>query len=96
MKRSRGYRSKARHKLRKGVREKGTIPVSRVIQSFQVGDRVHIALEPSVHKGAVHPRFHGKTGVVSEKRGRSYLVEIMDGGMRKTVIAAPVHLRPQR
>jgi large subunit ribosomal protein L21e len=96
MKRSRGFRSKSRYKMKKHVRKKGALPVSRVIQEFKVGDTVSIVMEPSVQKGQPHPRFHGKTGVVREKRGESYLVEISDGNAKKIVISRPVHLFLQR
>lgn len=96
MKRSRGFRSKSRHKMRKDVRERGELPVSKVIKEFEEGDTVSIVIEPSVQKGQPHPRFHGKTGVIKEKRGRSYLVEILDGNARKKVISRPVHLFLQR
>lgn len=92
MKRSRGFRSKTRHKLKKKAREKGDLPVSRIIQEFKEGDSVSIVIEPSIQKGQPHPRFHGKTGVVVENRGRSYLVEIQDGNAIKRVISRPVHL----
>ena len=96
MERSRGFRSKSSHKMKKPVRKRGELPVSRLIQKFNVGDTVSIVLEPSVQKGQPHPRFHGKTGVVREKRGRSYLVEISDGNAKKKVISRPVHLFLQR
>ncbi len=96
MKGSHGYRSKTRHKLKKSVRERGTLPATRFIKKFSVGDRVHVAIEPAVHKGAPHPRFHGKTGVVVGMRGKAYLVEISDGNAKKLVISAPVHLNLQK
>ncbi len=95
MKRSRGLRSKTRHKLRKSNREKGLLSTTKLMKSFSEGDKVHIVLEPSVQKGQPHPRFHGRTGTVMGKRGRSYLVEISDGNAVKTVISAPVHLKAQ-
>jgi large subunit ribosomal protein L21e len=95
MRRSKGFRSQTRHKLRKKVRERGTLAVSKVIKTFSEGDTVHIVLDPSVQKGQPHPRFHGRTGRVLEQRGRSYLVEVRDGKALKKVIAAPVHLRLQ-
>jgi large subunit ribosomal protein L21e len=96
MKRSRGFRSKSRHKLSKKTREKGVLPITRLMKNFEVGEKVHIVLESSIQKGQPHPRFHGRTGTVVGKRGRSYLVEINDGDAKKIVISAPVHLRAQR
>ena len=95
MERSRGSRSKTRQKLRKDVRSRGVLPVSRIIQKFDIGDRVCIVIEPSIQKGQPHPRFHGKTGIILEKRGRSYVVGIKDGNAEKKVISSTVHLRAQ-
>jgi large subunit ribosomal protein L21e len=95
MKKSKGFRRKTRHKLRKPVRQRGKIPITKMIQQFDLGARVHIVIEPSVHKGQPHPRFQGKTGVVIEKRGRSYLIEVSDNKSKKRVLSAPVHLRLQ-
>ncbi|MBI5253655.1 MAG: 50S ribosomal protein L21e [Euryarchaeota archaeon] len=93
MKRSRGFRSKTRHKLSKKVREKGVLRLSSILQKFSLGDKAYIILDPSVQKGQPHPRFHGKIGTIIERRGRSYVLEIMDGNARKRVISSPVHLR---
>ncbi|MFQ5887347.1 MAG: 50S ribosomal protein L21e [Candidatus Hydrothermarchaeales archaeon] len=96
MERSRGFRSRTRKKLKKKVRERGVLPVTKVAQKFETGDRVHIVIEPSVQKGQPHPKFHGKTGRIVEKRGRSYLVEVYDKDAKKVLISKPVHLKKQR
>jgi large subunit ribosomal protein L21e len=92
-KRSKGYRSRSRGKLTKHVRERGPPPVSRTIQGFEPGEKVVIILDPSVVKGLPHPRYHGRIGVVREKRGRAYLVEVRDGKSIKNIISRPEHLR---
>ena len=91
--RSKGYRRKSRGKLTKHVRERGLPPVSRVIQDFEMGAKVAIILEPSVVKGQPHSRYQGRVGVVKERRGRAYLIEVRDGGSIKKVISRPEHLR---
>jgi len=96
MERSRGIRSKTRYKLRKEVRKRGLIPVTRFLQEFEIGDRVHVIIEPSVQKGQPHPVFHGKTGTVIEKRGKAYVVEVTCGRKKKKIICASVHLRLQK
>lgn len=95
MRRSRGFRSKTRYKLKKSVRVGRTNPITKSIQSFHENDLVHIIIDPSVHKGQPHPRFHGKTGRVEEKRGRAYIVEINDGNKSKKLIIRPEHLKMQ-
>jgi len=93
---SHGFRRKSRYKLTKTVREKGLSPVSRAIQEFEVGEMVHIDLDPSVQKGMPHPKFQGQTGRVVGHRGRAYLLEVRDGNLIKEIIAFPEHLRPQK
>ena len=87
-----GYRKKTRHKLQKRARDRGKLPVTRIMQEFKIGDRVTIKQEPSVHKAMPHPRYKNKMGKIIERRGESYVVEIMDSNKRKELISAPVHL----
>ena len=68
-------------------------PINRLLKEFELGERVQIVIEPAVHKGMPHPRFHGKMGIVKIKKGRSYLVEIKDVKMAKLITSHPVHLR---
>ncbi len=96
MARSRGERRKTRYKLKKSIRERGLLPITRHVREFDMGQSVHINIEPSIHKGMPNPRFHGKTGKIVGKRGRAYIVEVTDGNARKEVISRPVHLIPQR
>ncbi|MGC8816265.1 MAG: 50S ribosomal protein L21e [Candidatus Hadarchaeum sp.] len=91
--RSKGLRSKSRKKLTKHPREKGLSPVSRAVQDLPVGSKVSIILDPGVVKGQPHPRYHGRTGVISERRGRAYVVDVRDGGSIKKIISRPEHLR---
>ncbi|HTX61266.1 MAG TPA: 50S ribosomal protein L21e [Methanobacterium sp.] len=95
MRRSRGSRSKTRYKLKKSIRVGRTNPITKKMQIFNEDDLVHIIIDPSIHKGQPHPRFHGKTGKVSDKRGRAYIVEINDGNKAKKLIIRPEHLKMQ-
>ena len=91
-----GQRKKTRYKFKKDLRARGVLPVTRVIQQFEIGQKVHVVCEPSIQKGMPHRRFHGKTGSVVGQRGRAWLVEIRDGNKLKTVISRPQHLRAQQ
>lgn len=88
-----GLRRKTRYKFRKETGERGKLSLTRYMQSFNMGDRVHLTLEPSIQKGMYHPRFMGKTGLVMGKRGRCYQVGINDMGKEKTLIVHPVHMK---
>jgi len=91
-----GPRKKTRYKFKKEIRRRGIPPVTSVIQKFEVGQKVHIVCEPSVHQGIPNRRFHGKTGTIVGQRGRAWLLQIRDGESTKTVIARPQHLKAQR
>ena len=92
-KRSKGLRSKSRGKLTKHPRQRGLPPTSRSVQEFSMGAKVTIILDSSVVKGQPHHRYHGRVGVISERRGRAYVVEVTDGGTIKRIISRPEHLR---
>ncbi len=53
-------------------------------------------IEPAVHKGMPHRRYHGRIGVIHEKRGKSYVVHVEIGKQTKQIIARPEHLTPVR
>jgi len=95
MRRSRGFKSKTRYKLKKTIRAGRTNPITKHIQTFDENDLVHIIIDPSIHKGQPHPRFHGRTGKVADKRGQAYIVEINDGNKAKKLIVRPEHLKIQ-
>ncbi len=88
-----GSRRKARHKLMKSARHKGKVSITRSMQAFVPGQKVHLVLESSVHKGHFSTDFIGRMGTVKGKRGKCYEVLIMDGNKEKMIIAHPVHLK---
>jgi len=93
MGRTSGYRSKSRKLLKKAPREKGIQPLSSLLQEYKLGDKVVIVINSGTHKGMPHRRFHGKIGIIQEKRGRAYRVAVQDGGKKKIVISRPEHLK---
>ncbi len=93
MKKSKGTRQGTRKILRKKPSERGLIPVNRALQEFEKGEVVKIKIEPSVHKGQPHRRFHGRTGEIKGKQGDAFVVKVKDGGIVKKVITRSEHLR---
>lgn len=90
-----GFRHRTRRLLKKNIREKGAVPqLSLLMIDYKPGDRVHIVINPSIHNGMPHRRYHGKTGEVIGKRGRSYVVKITQGNKEKILFIRPEHLRP--
>ena len=96
MVRSNGPQRKTREKLSNPPRERGASPPQRAVQEFEEGQKVHLRIDPSVPEGRFHPRFNGLTGEVVGQQGAAYQVEIIDGGVEKTLIVKPAHLRPQQ
>ena len=93
MARSRGFRRKTRSLMRKRPRERGKLGLSRILHTYQPGDKVVIKIDPSVHKGMPHRRYHGKIGIIRGRRGRAYEVAVSQGDAVKEVIVLPEHLR---
>jgi len=76
------------------VREKGLAPLSRIIYPYREGDKVSIVIDPSVHKGMPHRRYHGKVGTIIGRRGKAYVIKVNLGDKEKTLIVRPQHIRP--
>jgi large subunit ribosomal protein L21e len=93
VKSSKGFRSRSRGTFTKDVREKGMPPITRFLQTFEIGESVLVNIEPSDPHGQPHPRYQGRTCTVVAQVGRAYRIDFVDGGKRKQLIANPVHLR---
>jgi len=92
--RSRGFRRKSRGVLTKKPRQRGLQPLGRLLHEYQGGERVVVKIDPAVHKGMPHARYHGRVGVVAEKRGRAYVVKIGEGGKVRDLMILPEHMTP--
>ena len=86
-------RRKSRSVMRKPLRERGKLAISKFFQKFKEGDRVVLKTEPAYQKGNFHRRFHGQAGIVQGAQGNCFLVQIKDGRKSKTIISHPVHLK---
>lgn len=93
MGKSKGTRRKSRSALSKRVREKGKLPLSRLLTKYEVGEKVVINIDPAIHKGMPHKRFQGKIATVVEQRGKAYVLEIQHRRSVKNIIATPHHLK---
>lgn len=91
---SKGYRRRTRSLLRKKARERGKVGLSKILREYKPGDRVVVKLNPSVHKGMPHRRFHGKIGIIEDKSGQAYVVNVTQGKAVKEIIVRPEHLEP--
>ncbi len=92
MPKSKGFRYKSRDLLTRPMKGRQGPNPEIYLQDFQPGEKVVIKLNPTVHKGAPHKRYHGKVGEILGKRGRAYLVRIRLGESFRTLIVLPDHL----
>lgn len=76
----------------KNIRKKGKIPLSKYFQEFKKGEFVAVTRDISLN-----PRFpkrmQGKTGIIEEKKGKSYVIKIKDQEKEKKFIIEPIHLK---
>lgn len=93
VKASKGARRRTRGVLQKRARDRGLSPITRIFQRFEVGEKASVNIDPSIHKGQPHVRFHGRTGTVTGSRGKAYLLKVRMGGKEKEIIVRPEHLR---
>ena len=96
VKKSKGTNFRTRRIFSKHPRKRGLPSLSRTLAEYEINSKVNIIIEPSVQKGRPHRRFHGKTGLVLEKRGQSYVVSVTDGNSQKKITARPEHLKAQQ
>jgi large subunit ribosomal protein L21e len=96
VKKSHGFRARTRSLMSKRVRTRGLAALSTVLIDYEEGDRVNIVIDPAIHKGMPHRRYHGRTGVVTGQRGRGIEVDVKMGNAVKSLIVRPEHLRPSK
>jgi len=94
LRKSKGLQANTRALFKRNPRERGKTTLSTVLRSYSEGERVVVKIDSSMHKGMPHRRFHGKIGVVTAKRGRSYVVHVTQGDATKEIIVRPEHLTP--
>ena len=94
VKRSHGYRVGSRKMMTKKVRERGMPSLGKLLRIYEEGERVDIIIDPAIHGGQPHRRYHGRVGIIRARRGRSYEVETTLGKKVKLLIIRPEHLRP--
>jgi len=89
-----GLRRKTRSLLSQKPRKRGKTGLSKILHSYTVGERVVVKIDPSVHKGMPHRRYQGKVAVITQKKGKSYVVNVTQGEATKEIIVRPEHLAP--
>ena len=88
---SKGFRVKTRRALKRDNAPRN--PLTPYLQGIEVGSKVVIDPDPSVHKGMPHRRYFGSVGDVIGTRGRSFIVRVRRGKKLIDLIIRPEHLR---
>jgi large subunit ribosomal protein L21e len=96
LRKSRGYRAGTRRLLKKEPRERGKIRISKLLYEYEPGNKVVVMIDSSIAKGMPHRRYHGRVGIIVDKRGRSYVVSVTQGDATKEIIVRPEHLEPYK
>lgn len=74
------------------LRGKSVVSVAQFVRTFKVGDKVVIIPKARL-EGLPHMRYANRHGIVVERRGKSYMVEVGDLKKTKKVIVSPIHLK---
>ena len=88
-----GSRYKTRNKLQKKARDRGKLPINKILRTFNIGEKVRILQESGQHSAMPHPRFKNSVGTIKKKQGMAYLIQLKDFKKIKHVLAKAVHLR---
>ena len=77
---------------KKSIRTKGKLKLSRYFQEFKEGETVAVDKERSI-EARFPGRLQGRTGVIDSKRGRTYIVKMIEGSKEKKFLINPIHLK---
>ena len=87
-----GYRAKTRDLFSRPYRKHGTIPLSKYLVSYKVGDIVDIKSDSRVHKSLPHKFYHGKTGKVYDVNPHALGV-IINKPVRGNILRKKIRVR---
>ena len=78
--------------MKKRIRDKGKLKLSRMFQELKEGDKVGVIRELA-EKAGFPKTLQGRTGRISGWRGKACIVSIRSGKKEKTYIIKPIHLK---
>jgi len=76
----------------KPVRQKGKLGLSKVFSELNLGDKVALVRDLSF-KASFPKAWQGRTGKVTGKRGKAYVIEVYDGNKLKKITAKRINLK---
>jgi large subunit ribosomal protein L21e len=76
------------------INERGKIDIKKALQSFDVGDKVVIDPDSRIQRNLPQRSFFGAVGVVLNKKGKAYTIEVkQQGKYPKKIDVLPVHMK---
>ena len=76
----------------KQVRQRGKLGLSKLYSNMNIGDKVALVRDLSF-KTSFPERMHGRTGIIVEKRGEGFVVDVKDGTKIKKITAKKINLK---
>jgi ribosomal protein L21E len=80
------------NRLTRRLKGKSIVTVAEYVKTFKVGDKV-VIIPKAKFIGMPHLRYSNRHGLIIEKRGKSYVVEVKDYSTTKKIVVSPIHLR---
>ena len=77
---------------KKKMRTKKGLRLSEYFKEFKVGDEVALS-KNFTFKGNYPPTFKGNTGTIMKKIKNAYEVKFLKGGIYKSLVIKPTHLK---
>ena len=79
-------------KKRIALRDKGKIRLSEYFKELKEGDKVAVVKNVS-QRSNFPDRIQGNTGIIESKRGKSYIVKLLDRNQEKRYIISAINLK---
>ena len=76
----------------KPARQRGKLGLSKVFSELNTGDKVALVRDLSF-KASFPKTWQGRTGKVTGKRGKAYIIEVYDGNKLKKITAKRINLK---
>lgn len=89
-----GLHKRSRKRLKLDVKERGKVNIKKALQSFEVGEKVVVDPDSRVQKNLPQRSFFGSVGIIIQKKGNAYTIEVRQQGKRpKRIDLLPVHIK---
>ncbi|HLI46995.1 MAG TPA: hypothetical protein VKU94_07375 [Geobacterales bacterium] len=86
---TKGYRKRMRKLFSSSRARRG---LSQYMIDYEIGEFVHININPINMSTAPHKRYQGMVGKIVGKRGKAYIIEVRLGSKIKKIITTKEHI----